>query len=474
MSERADRDLVELARRGDAAAIGELFSRYWRAARAAAFGVTGEFASAEDAASEAFRQALAGLDSLRDPNQFGPWLRTIVVRKARLERESRRPVAGALDRSQAVRNEPPGESLERLELEAVIRHAVRELPAPLREAMALFYFEGYDSAAAARFLDIPSSTLRRRLHSGRKRLHGAVEQILKGTKRRNEEREQRIQSVKRLIDKGEVYRGLREALALRPPPHELTSLLMRSQTLRENRSQQVSSGAESEQVLRDTAQRFLRPSDRALDPKHPVGGIAAAIRKALPDFQEWPLAAGESAVRFLTFSGAHRDRIRALLPPGFAEGRPGAFLRASRALLRLGENGTQSIYDLLQNSPDDHAFRAASSEMRMSDVIDLTWMTAGRLELRSVQAMLERLTSAILPEAEVRFSAYDEPRYRSALQLQIAGVSARFAQGGVLSEWPGHPQGAGAAHVRIFLEPWAGVHSGRVVEFEPLPRTPGI
>ena len=53
MSEHADRELVELARRGHAPAIAELFSRYWRAARAAAFGVTGEFASAEDAAAEA-------------------------------------------------------------------------------------------------------------------------------------------------------------------------------------------------------------------------------------------------------------------------------------------------------------------------------------------------------------------------------------------------------------------------------------
>ena len=79
-----DRELVERARQGDGIAIGELFSRYWRAARAAAFGVTGEWASAEDAAAEGFRQAWTGLDSLRDPGRFGPWLRRIVVRKARL------------------------------------------------------------------------------------------------------------------------------------------------------------------------------------------------------------------------------------------------------------------------------------------------------------------------------------------------------------------------------------------------------
>ena len=89
MSKYTDRELVDLARRGDGNAIGELFSRYWRAARAAAFGVTGEFASAEDAAAEAFKEALVGISSLRDPDRFGAWLRTIVVRKSRLAFSSR-------------------------------------------------------------------------------------------------------------------------------------------------------------------------------------------------------------------------------------------------------------------------------------------------------------------------------------------------------------------------------------------------
>ena len=65
--DETDRELVERARRGDGSAIAVLFSRYWRAARASAFAVTGDVASAEDAAAEGFRQAWTGLDSLRDP-----------------------------------------------------------------------------------------------------------------------------------------------------------------------------------------------------------------------------------------------------------------------------------------------------------------------------------------------------------------------------------------------------------------------
>jgi len=198
-----------------------------------------------------------------------------------------------------------------------------------------------------------------------------------------------------------------------------------------------------------------------------VGSIAAAIRKALPDFQERPLDAAEAAARYMTFTGEHRDRLQAVLPPGFAEWRPGSFLRATRAIVHVSESGpVQSVYQLLQGSPDEQTFRAAMSTTRMSDALDLTWMVVGPLELRSVQELLEQLSSAVLPGVQVRFSAYDEPRYRSALQLQVGDVSARAASGGVLAEWPGRPQGVDAAHLRIFLEPWATVKSGQVIEFD--------
>ncbi|MBP8304795.1 MAG: sigma-70 family RNA polymerase sigma factor [Phycisphaerae bacterium] len=60
-----------------------LYRRYWRAARAAAYGVTGDLSLAEDAASDGFYLALQGLADLNDPARFGPWLRTIVIRSAR-------------------------------------------------------------------------------------------------------------------------------------------------------------------------------------------------------------------------------------------------------------------------------------------------------------------------------------------------------------------------------------------------------
>ena len=471
MRERTDRTLVELAQQGDRTAIGELFSRYWRAARAAAFGVTGEFGSAEDAASDAFVEALAGIHSLRDPDRFGAWLRTIVVRKARLGLESRHATLDTVAENGADRNELPDNALERRELEAVIQSAIRELPEPLREAIALFYFEGYDTDEGALFLDIPPGTFRRRLHDGRKHLRNAAERILHGSKPLNDAREREIERLKRLMDDNHFYRALRESLVLRPPPSQLIDLFMRRPAttthVRGRTGSQDAAGSP-----RDMAQRFLRPSDRASDPDHAVGSMAIAIQEALPDFRVWALDI-TAAGRLLTFQGEYRDRLQAVLPPGFAEGRPGAFLRRTRALLVLNENGAvQSTYEHLQASPDQATFGAAQQQMRMSDVVDLTWMAAGVVELRAVQELLESLLSSVLPSTPARFSGYDEPRYRSALQLHLGNVAARAAAGGVLNEWAGRPAMVDAAHVRIFLEPWASVRSGQIVEFDRVPGPP--
>jgi RNA polymerase sigma-70 factor (ECF subfamily) len=481
MCEHEDRELVDRARQGDGAAIGALFSRYWRAARATAFGVIGEYAAAEDAAAEAFRQALAGLDSLNDASRFGPWLRTIVVRKARLELRTRRRMAGAPADEPTDAKDRPDEALGRLELEALARQAVRELPDRLREAVSLFYIEGYDTTAAAQFLDIPPGTFRRRLHEGRSRLRATAKAILDGRKSMNEERDREIERLKRVIDEAghedtePLYQALRGALALRPAAHELIGPFIRRLTESASRPELAPGGKEFTELVRETARRFTGPSDRASDPSHPVGLVAAEIRRALPDFQDWPLDVGEAAARFLTSTGEHRLRLQSLLPPGFAEGRPGAFVRATRGLLRLKENGSaQSSYQVLQDSGDQRAFRTGLKDSRISDVLDLTWMVPGPIELRTVQEMLERLSAAVVPRSAVRFAHYDEPRYRSALALHVGGIPAPAAHGGVLAEWPGHPQGVAAAHVRIFLEPWATVRSGHVVEFDRLdgiPRT---
>lgn len=267
-----------------------------------------------------------------------------------------------------------------------------------------------------------------------------------------------------------VHQAFRASLALRPPPEELITEFMRRRTESVRQSESPDGNARFMELVRKTARHLSGPSDRAADPGHPVGRAAAAIRKALPEFQEWILDVGTAAEHLLTSPGKDRTRLRGILPPGFVEGRPGAFLRASRGLLLTDEEGSvRTTYQLLQDSPDAESFRAGIAAARISDVLDFAWLVAEPLELRSAQDLLEQLARTVVPGVGMRVTHYDEPRYRTALRLYLDPFVSPAAVSGVLAAWHGQPPGVNAAHLRFFLEPWATVQSGQIVDFDHLP-----
>lgn len=435
MSVEVDRELVTRVQAGDPGAVGELFALCWRGARAAAYGVTSEWATAEDAASEAFSQAMAAIGTLQDTGRFRPWLRTIVVRAAR--RKVREAVPSDADAGQIPDSRPAMDKLlERQTLIAVVQQAMRRLPAALREAIALQYFEGYELRESARFLNIRDSTLRRRLHDGRLRLRGEVERLLKGRKEMTNDLHH-LKKFKEMIAAKDLDRAMREILAIRPAPAHLLDLLRK----------QAAGSTEGSELARKAA-AFLKINEER---KGPLEHVIFAIRAALPAFQEWQVDLVASASQFFD-TGDYRDRLQTMLPPGFAQGRPGRFLRLTRAIGKHDADGSMaSAYELLQNGTLER------EGIVTIPVFDLTWMVEGTLELRSVQQQVEELIGTFPTKPDVRFTTYYEPRYRASFQLHFGDASARVAVGGVLNEWPGHPRGMTAAHVRLFVESWAGV-----------------
>jgi RNA polymerase sigma factor (sigma-70 family) len=167
MNQLSDAELIERIGRGDQEATGELYRRYWRAARAAAYGVTADLASAEDAAAEGLQSALVNLRELKSAEKLGPWLRTIVVRAARRQR-TRHSYWAELDT--LADGGSRGDDMERRETAALVHEAVNRLSRLFREAVCLHYFEGYSVSDAAGFLGVPEGTVKRRLHEARQRL----------------------------------------------------------------------------------------------------------------------------------------------------------------------------------------------------------------------------------------------------------------------------------------------------------------
>ena len=173
-----DATLVLRALVGDLGAFDGLVRRYRGAALAVAQGVTGSFDRAQDAAQDAFVLAFSKLPQLDDPARFASWLCAIVRHRAtRLSMRDNRAQptepeeleAYVLRHSGEVSPHPVEEMIRRIEGISV-RNALGNLPEEIQVVMRLYYYEDWPVKRIAEFLSLPATTVKWRLHEGRRRL----------------------------------------------------------------------------------------------------------------------------------------------------------------------------------------------------------------------------------------------------------------------------------------------------------------
>lgn len=132
------------------------------------FLVVGERESARDVTQEAFIRLLRNWKKVSTYDRPDAWIRHVAVRLAvqlvrrRRLQEQLAPVA------------EPDDTLDPTVWD--VQHAVRELPAMQRAAVALFYFEDRPSTEIADILDCSESTVRVHLHRARRKLATALKE----------------------------------------------------------------------------------------------------------------------------------------------------------------------------------------------------------------------------------------------------------------------------------------------------------
>ncbi len=158
-------------------AFAELVIRFQDMAFACAYAVLGDAYLAEDVAQDAFVVAWQKLDQLREPNAFPGWFKRIVLSQCnRLTRGKRLqivPLEFGMDSATA----DPGPHIiaEKHELLNKVLRAIKALPDNERLVTTLFYVNGYTQADIGHFLEVPVSTVNKRLHTARQRLKESVE-----------------------------------------------------------------------------------------------------------------------------------------------------------------------------------------------------------------------------------------------------------------------------------------------------------
>jgi RNA polymerase sigma-70 factor, ECF subfamily len=180
----SDSELVERARRGDAAAFGTLVDRHRVPVFRAALAALGSREDAEDVAQEAFVAAHRHLQDFREDASFKTWLLAIAWRKALTRRRSvgtlvRRFVQPPADAEWQVADE--SRSQEQLvldgELRGHLRREIARLRPGLRDALLLTAAGDQNYADIAGVLGIPVGTLKWRVSEARRRLKARLAEM---------------------------------------------------------------------------------------------------------------------------------------------------------------------------------------------------------------------------------------------------------------------------------------------------------
>jgi RNA polymerase sigma factor (sigma-70 family) len=162
-------------------AFGELVTRFQDLAYGCAYAVLNDFYLAEDAAQEAFIAAWQKLNQLRQPEAFPGWLRRIVLTECnRLTRGKRLrfvPLEAGLD--VAAADIDPQARAEQTEVREKVWAAIRALPEGERLVTTLFYINEYSQNEIGQFLELPVTTVVKRLYSARRRLKERMLEMFK-------------------------------------------------------------------------------------------------------------------------------------------------------------------------------------------------------------------------------------------------------------------------------------------------------
>jgi len=166
--------LIERCLLGDQVAWEQIVRQHWRKVFNLAYKFVGRHDEAEDLTQEIFLKIFKALHTFDRRANFQTWLISISrnlcidhYRSVRKERETMAREVDASDLMPVSKERGPYGQLEQLDLRQLIRRALAELPATLREAVVLRDLKEYSYQEIADQLRLPEGTVKSRINRGR-------------------------------------------------------------------------------------------------------------------------------------------------------------------------------------------------------------------------------------------------------------------------------------------------------------------
>ena len=157
-------------------AFGELVYRFQDAANGWAFAVLGDVHMAQDAVQEAFVTAYQNLGQLRQPVAFSGWFKRIVVTQCHRLVRGKRVITHSIETTGDLPSpeQQPADLVESDELSEKVLAAIQALPEPEQIVTEMYYLEGYSQKEIAKSLELPLTTVKKRLQYARGHLKGIL------------------------------------------------------------------------------------------------------------------------------------------------------------------------------------------------------------------------------------------------------------------------------------------------------------
>jgi len=166
---------VRAAQGGNLREFEALVHRFQDMAVGYSRGLLGDFHLAEDAAQDAFVLAHTRLGQLQQPEAFPGWFRQIVFSCCMRHRQSRREEVPFEAVEPLVDPRPwPDAELARKERAALLGRALAALSEGERTVLTLHYIRQHSLRDMADFLEVSPTTVKNRLRSAKKKLHGRL------------------------------------------------------------------------------------------------------------------------------------------------------------------------------------------------------------------------------------------------------------------------------------------------------------
>ncbi len=173
-------ELVKDAQLGNREAMDELYCRFQQHVISIAYKRLGNWDEALELSQDVFIQAFRRIHQLQTPEAFAGWLRQIVHRMA-INRLTRKQKPAAVDQeileATVSDDSEPIEAVLQNERTKHVHLGLDRLGELDRATLVAFYLDGQSLLQMASSFDAPIGTIKRRLHTARKRLAKECEML---------------------------------------------------------------------------------------------------------------------------------------------------------------------------------------------------------------------------------------------------------------------------------------------------------